>query len=115
MKDLDIHDGDRLILESNSMKRKALLENNLSTNNNEKIELICTTRVFELDGIPIRKVKVIVNLNSTCKELIDDVSILWGKSNLKFKFGRIVLYPDKTFYEIGVCNNAEIVITGGRG
>ena len=37
------------------------------------------------------------------------------RSGLKFKCGRTVLYSDKTFQELGVETNSEIVVTGGRG
>jgi hypothetical protein len=50
-----------------------------------------------------------------CKDLIADVSSLWGRTGLKFKCGRTVLQGNKTFEEQGVENGAEIVVTGGRG
>ena len=82
------------------------------------LELICTTRIFDNDSSlssPIRRVRVIVLADQLCRNLIDDVSSLWGRSGLKFKCGRTVLQGNKTFDEQGVENGAEIVVTGGRG
>eukprot|EP01038_Epipyxis_sp_PR26KG_P006118 gene6118-8433_t len=80
----------------------------------EELTLLCITRIFESDGEPIRKVRVLVNSLHPCKFLIKDVSTHWNKSNLKFKFGRTVLIPEKSFADLGILNNAEISVTGGR-
>ena len=79
------------------------------------LELICTTRLLEADGNPFRKVRVVVQSHHNTSYLMQDISNLWGKSGLKFKCGRNVLSADKSYAELGVDSESEIVITGGRG
>ena len=89
-----------------------------SADSGEVLELICSTRIFDNDSdlmSPIRRVRVLVCSEQLCKHLMEDISELWGRSGLKFKCGRTVLNSDKSFEEQGVENNAEIVVTGGRG
>ena len=88
---------------------------NDADSNAEILDLVCTTRIFECDNIPVRKVRVLVPADQSCRYLIEDVSSLWGRTGLKFKCGRTVLHGDKTFEELGVEGNSEIVVTGGRG
>ena len=121
-----IMNGDKLYLELGRKKRKA--SQGVSSRSKrdevdapgseEVLELVCTTRIFDQDtsqSSPIRRVRVIVCSDQLCKDLIQDVSTLWGRTGLKFKCGRTILQPNKTFEELGVENNAEIVVTGGRG
>ena len=90
-------------------------EDNDADSNAEILDLICTTRIFESVNVPVRKVRVLVPSDQSCRYLIDDVSSLWGRIGLKFKCGRTVLHGDKTFDELGVESYSEIVVTGGRG
>jgi len=76
-------------------------------------ELVCVTRVG-VEGDSLRKLKVLVQPNHLCYDMIEEVSNFWGRSGLKFKCGRTVLKPDKTFMEQGVVHGSEIVVTGGR-
>jgi hypothetical protein len=134
-KECSIHNGDKLYLESGRKKRKTgpqltvrsgkrdssggdLQSSEHVPGAEEVLELVCTTRIFDQDSSlssPIRRVRVIVLADHLCKDLIEDVSTLWGRSGLKFKCGRTVLQSNKSFEELGVENNAEIVVTGGRG
>ena len=56
----------------------------------EPIELICSTRVGSEDG-SLRKIKVFVNPKHYCHDLLEEVSLFYGRSGLKFKCGRVVL------------------------
>lgn len=138
-KELGIANGERMYVESGRKKRKASYVSNgrpgrrdgsssdfiggdhtgsASSGSEEVLELVCTTRIFDNDSTlssPIRRVRVLVCADQLCRDLIHDVSALWGRSGLKFKCGRTVLQGNKTFEELGVENNAEIVVTGGRG
>jgi hypothetical protein len=94
------------------------MSESVGTGNEEVLELVCTTRIFDNDATlssPIRRVRVVVLADQLCRDLIADVSSLWGRTGLKFKCGRTVLQANKTFEEQGVENGAEIVVTGGRG
>lgn len=131
-KECSVRDGDKIYLESGRRKRKigsvvpgrsGKCENQDSVGvyapgAEEVLELVCTTRIFDQDASlssPIRRVRVLVCADQLCKDLVEDVSTLWGRTGLKFKCGRTVLQGNKTFEELGVENNAEIVVTGGRG
>jgi hypothetical protein len=105
----------RKIQRNNKRNSSADGEDNDEDSNTEILDLICTTRIFESDNVPVRKVRVLVPSDQSCRYLIDDVSSLWGRVGLKFKCGRTVLHGDKTFDELGVESNSEIVVTGGRG
>lgn len=113
--------GDSIILDArNNRKRK--ITSCLQPTKEDKLgkesvilELICTTRLTEADGNPFRKVRVVVQSHHNASYLMHDISNLWGKSGLKFKCGRNVLSAEKTYAELGVENESEIVITGGRG
>lgn len=134
-KELGISSGDRIFVESGRKKRKASHissarqggrrdgsssdQTNPDFNGSEEVlELVCTTRIFDNDSSlssSIRRVRVLVCAHHLCRDLIHDVSALWGRTGLKFKCGRTVLQGNKTFEELGVENNSEIVVTGGRG
>jgi hypothetical protein len=46
---------------------------------------------------------------------MEDISTLWdGRLGLKFKYGRSVLTYERTFRELEIEDEAEIVVTGGR-
>ena len=47
-------------------------------------------------------------------DMFEEISQYMNKTGLKFKCGRTVLRPDKTFGDQGVENESEIVVTGGR-
>lgn len=81
----------------------------------ENLELVCSTRLFESNGFPLKRVRVVINQNSTCNALIEDVCTLWGKTGLKFKYGKTVLKGDQTFKELNVQSGSEILVTGGYG
>ena len=125
-KENTISNGDKIYLESGRKKRKSVGSSSRGRRDDghdtpgseEVLELVCTTRIFDQDtsqSSPIRRVRVIVCSDQLCKDLIQDVSTLWGRTGLKFKCGRTILQPNKTFEELGVENNTEIVVTGGRG
>lgn len=54
------------------------------------IELTCLTRVGSDDG-SLRKIRVIVNPNHFCHDMLEEVSSYLGRPGLKFKCGRVVL------------------------
>lgn len=117
-KELGIENEGKIYLETVNRKRKRqnYRTGKLNNETGELLQLACTTRIFDSDNIPIRRVRVIVNSNNRCKKLMEDVSSLWGgRTGLKFKCGRTVLNGDRTFDDMGVENNSEIVVTGGRG
>lgn len=132
-KECSVRDGDKIYMESGRRKRKnshvaPVRSGKRDSQYNgggsnapgteEVLELVCTTRIFDQDASqssPIRRVRIIVCSDQLCKDLIEDVSMLWGRVGLKFKCGRTVLQANKSFGELGVENNAEIVVTGGRG
>ena len=67
-------------------------------------------------GIPLKRVRVVVYENSTCKDLMQDIQVLWRKVGLKFKYGKSVIAAHRTFKELGIHNNSEIVVsTTNRG
>ena len=113
--------GDSIILDARNHKKRKI-NSCLQPTKEDKhgkesviLELVCTTRLIEADGNPFRKVRVVVQSHHNTSYLMHDISNLWGKSGLKFKCGRNVLSADKSYAELGVENESEIVITGGRG
>ena len=120
-KELGAACGDTIILDAR-YNRKRKITNCLKPSKENKggkgsgiLELVCTTRLLEADGKPFRKVRVVVQSHHTTSCLMHDISNLWGKNGLKFKCGRNVLSADKSYAELGVESESEIVITGGRG
>ena len=112
--------GDSVILDArNNRKRKTNCLKPTKENNTDKksgiLELLCTTRLLESDGNAFRKVRVVVQSQHNTSYLMHDISNLWGKSGLKFKCGRNILTADKSYAELGIESESEIVITGGRG
>ncbi len=55
-----------------------------------------------------------VKKQQPCSYLMDDVTALWNRSGLKFRYGRTVLNANKTFEELGIVNDGEVVVTGAR-
>lgn len=84
-------------------------------NDDDAMELTVTTRLLDSAGKPLRPVRVVVLSTHLVSYLMEDIALLWGRPNLKFRCGRNVLSADKTFIELGVSNGAEVVVTGGRG
>lgn len=99
-----------------SMRKNAKLETEICMQNyisDEKIEVVCSTRIFDCQMVPLKRVRVVVHENSTCQDMMTDVMALWRRTGLKFKCGKTVLDGHKTFRELGINNNSEIVVTGG--
>ena len=63
----------------------------------------------------LKRTKVVVDIRDDCRDMMQEISHKWGKSALKFKFGRTILKGGKSFEEQGVHDGCEIVITNGRG
>ena len=78
------------------------------------INIFCVSRVGAVEGSLIRT-KVIVSVVDDCADMMEEIAHRWGKSHLKFKYGRTILKAGKTFEEQGIENGCEIVVTGGRG
>jgi len=93
--------------EASEYRDDDILDNNI-------LMLTCTTRITDHEGQPFRKLRLLVQANHCCSDFMEDVATLWGKSGLKFKVGKMVLYPEKSFKKLGVENGAEVVVTGGR-
>ena len=126
LSDLKINDGDRIIVDlMRRNKRKRFSEAVLvslndgddnSTEEEETLEFVCSTRIFESEGIPLRRTRVYVKRSQPCSYLMEDISTLWNKQNLKFRCGRVTLVPEKTYAELGLEKlDTEILVTGGRG
>lgn len=119
--ELGIISGDSIILDArNNKKRKTVSclkpsKEDVLGKESAILELICTTRLLEVDGNAYRKVRVVVQSHQKASYLMHDISNLWGRNGLKFKCGRNVLSAERTYAELGIENEAEVVITGGRG
>ncbi len=120
LSDLKINDGDRIIIDiakRNKRKRNSDLyaDDENSGEEEDTLEFVCTTRIFEAEGVPVRRTRVYVKRHHPCSYLMDDISTLWNRGNLKFRCGRITLVPEKTFAELGIKKTEnEILVTGGR-
>jgi hypothetical protein len=118
---LGIQDGSRIIADLGRKRKRYQLfdeENHNSTDDNtsdELLHLICSTRIFSGEDVPLKEVRVIVRRNQPCKYLMEDVSTLWNRPNLKFRYGRITLCENKTYGELGIESDGKVVVTGGRG
>lgn len=113
--ELGIRSGDRIFVGSVGLDHLSkLMKKSQTIEVASLIKLTCTTRILDAYGMPIRKLCVVVDSTRTCDSFMKDVGTLWAKSGLKFKCGRTVLSAEKTFDELGVVNDSEIVITGGR-
>jgi hypothetical protein len=127
---LGLSDGDRILLDSRA--RRAKLEqisqrrmlkqvhrfvpaNDDPDDASSTLQLLCTTRLLDANGEPFRPVRVIVHCTHSCSYLMEDLHTLWSKTALKFRCGRVVLSSEKSYLELGIEDNAEIIITGGRG
>lgn len=117
--DLGVSDYDQILLDSLRRKRKSAFLLNAAKRYEEDegdvLELVCSTRLCDANGVPFRKVRIIARPQQNVGTLMHDIGLLWKKSGLKFKCGRSVLVADKSYSEQGVENGAEIIITGGRG
>ncbi len=115
---LGINEGDRIIAETSKRKkrsRKFISElDHDEVDDRDTLLLTCTTRIFENEGWVSRKVRVMVKKQQPCSYLMDDVTALWNRSGLKFRYGRTVLNANKTFEELGIVNDGEVVVTGAR-
>lgn len=113
----DATDTDAIYYNTNHLLPTASLKSRSLDDNDESEDLVvtCYTRIFETEGEPIRRLRVLLKRNQTCKNLMKDVSVLWDRQNLKFRYGRSVLSEEKTFEELGFENGAEILVTGARG
>lgn len=114
---LGIQEGDRIIVDTSRRKRKfASTDLLLDTEDSEEdLTVICYTRIFEVDGVPMKKLKVLVKESQTCENLIEDVCRIWNRENLKFRYGRHVLTGEKTFLDVGMIDGGEVLVTGARG
>jgi len=86
----------------------------LNNKSNEPIEIICSSRAFESDGSSLKQIRVLVNKFDELKYLMHDISELWDREGLKFKFGRLALLKGNTYDEIGIENGDEITVSGGN-
>ena len=78
-------------------------------------EVTCTTRICDADGKAHPTIRALIHPGDICEKFMNDVATLWNRKNgLKFKCGRNVLSSDKTFFDCGVDDGSEIVVTGGR-
>ena len=91
------------------------LQENEENANAITLQLLCTTRLLDNDNNPLRTVHVVVRASHLISYLMEDIGTMWNKTGLKFRCGRIVLSPDKTFWELGIEDGSEIIVTGGRG
>lgn len=80
----------------------------------EVIVLTCTTRIFDAEGISMKRTKVFVRPGQLARFLMEDISALWNKNNLKFRYNSKILRGDRTFFEQGVYESGEVSVTGGR-
>lgn len=115
---LGIQDGGRIIADIGRKRKRYLRGEDASAEGNssgELLNLVCCTRIFAGEGVPLKEVRVLVRRRQLARYLMEDVASLWNKPNLKFRCGRITLVEDKTYEELGVEADGKIVVTGGRG
>lgn len=126
--DLGLKNGGKIFLDSRARRAKLdtsvrllkpvnrLMPTNVDPDDvSSTLQLLCTTRLVDNNGQPFRSVRVVVHCTHSCSYLMEDLHTLWSKAGLKFRCGRVVLSPEKTYLELGIEDNAEIVVTGGRG
>ena len=116
--ELKVENGSRIIVDTQKRTRRKRQNDgqDIDFDDEDNVEFVCITRIFESEGIPIRRTRVLAKKYHPCSMLMDDVSYLWNKNNLKFRCGRITLVPEKTFEELGICSpENEIIVTGARG
>ena len=92
-------------------------DDSMSESDYNIIELSVTTRISSETGAKVAypPIRVRVNAGDTLAHMMEDISVLYeGKTGLKFKYGRSVLSPDKTYSDYYIENGSEIVVTGGR-
>lgn len=118
LEQLGIQNGGRIVADvGNKRKRFQRPEDSNEddqSGSGELLSLYCTTRFFAAEGIPLREVHVLVRKRQRCRFLMEDVAALWKKTNLKFRCGRILLAENRTYEELGINEDAKIVVTGGR-
>jgi hypothetical protein len=116
---LNIRDGDRIFADASNRKKRSrktiTLEEDEEVDESFSLQFTCTTRIFDTTGNDTKKIRVLVQRDQRCGDLMNDINTLWGRTGLKFRYGRIVLNANKTFEELGLIENGEIVVTGGRG
>ena len=107
--------GDQSQITLDRMRRYGNFQRNdsLQTSGNS-INIFCVTRLGAVEG-SVTRTKVTVDIRDDCAEMMEEISRRWGKSLLKFKYGRTILKAGKTFEEIGMDDGCEVVVTGGRG
>jgi hypothetical protein len=97
------------------MRRDIYEENDPTRASENAISVYCITRIGATEDCPLKRTKVIVDIRDDCADMMNEISHKWGKSALKFKYGRTILKAGKTFEEQGIDDGCEIVVTGGRG
>lgn len=114
---LGVQEGDRIVVDASRKKRKFKSTDLLvdTEDSEEDLTVVCYTRIFEADGIPMKKLKVQVKASQTCGNLIEDICRIWNRDNLKFRYGRHVLTSEKTFEDVGMHDFGEVLVTGARG
>jgi hypothetical protein len=117
LEELKIHHGEKIIVDTQKRNRRKRLSEiqNPESDDEDNIDIVCFTRIFESEGTDVRRTRVLVKKYHPCSFLMDDISYLWNKNNLKFRCGRITLVPEKTFEELGITTDTEIIVTGARG
>lgn len=117
VKELGLENGSTIYAETSKRRKRMKRTQADSTTIDEMKDTImftCSSRIFQNEGISMRKARVFVNKNHTCANFMEDICTLWNRSGLKFRNGRTLLNADKTFSELGVKHDAEIIVTGGR-
>lgn len=107
--------GDGMEITLDRVRRDKFEKNDSTQINENSISVFCLTRIGATEGCPLKRTKVIVDVHDDCADMMNEISHKWGKSALKFKFGRTILKSGKTFEEQGIDDGCEIVVTGGRG
>lgn len=115
MEALGIQEGDRIVVDASRKKKKLRVSDFDTEDTDEDLTIICYTRIFEADGMPMKRLKILVKRQQSCAHLLEDVSKLWNRDNLKFRYGRHVLTSDKTFADVGMVDMGEVLVTGARG
>lgn len=117
LREIGVQEGDRIVADASRKKRKFRNDDSQieAEDSEDDLTVICYTRIFEADGVPMKKLKVLVRSQQSCGTMIEDVCRIWNRDNLKFRYGRHVLTSEKTFMDVAMVDGGEILVTGARG
>lgn len=117
LESLGVQSGDKMVVDTSRKRKKMKFFQLLAEeeDGDDDLTVVCYTRIFEAEGVPMKRIRVHTRRDQSCASLITDVCKLWNRENLKFRYGRHILTAERTFEDVDMVDLGEILVTGARG